>query len=137
MKTHPDEPHYVDNDEQGIPVEEEDLSWKSMSGIDNAWIIERAQKICRRYVHPFHSQSEKNKWLKIDRQYTKGLISKEWLENCYNWAWESNRTTLRITMPKLASLILNKARMTDFHGKMEAEKGLPTKTDRDLAQDGF
>ena len=132
-----EEPHYGPLDRDGTPVEEEDLSWQTLSGIDNVWIIERAQKVCRRYKHPFHGQPEKNKWLKIDRQYSKGMISKEWLENCYTWAWEQNRTTLRITMPKLASLMLNKARMTDFHGKMEQEKGLPTKSERNLAEDGF
>lgn len=132
-----DEPYYGELDSDGNPVDEQDESWRTLAGIDNVWIIERAQKVCRRYVHPFHGKPEKNKWLKIDRQFTKGLISKEWIEDCYNWAWNKNRVTLRITMPKLASAILNKARMTDFHAKMNTEKGLATKSDKDLAQDGF
>jgi hypothetical protein len=132
-----DEPRYVDNDSDGVPVEEEDLSWQTLSGIERTDIIERAKKVCRRYKHPFHSQAEKNKWLKIDKQVVKGTISDEWLEFCFHWAWEKNSTTLRITMPKLASLILNKARMTDFHATMNEERGMPTIGMEDLAQNGF
>jgi hypothetical protein len=132
-----DEPRYVENDSDGVPIEEEDLSWQTTSGIDNLAIIERAQKICRRPRNPFHSKAEKNKYLKIDKQYSKGMISDAWLENCYDWAWKKNGTTLAITMPKLASLILNKARMTDFNARLDEDMGVPSQDDRDLADEGF
>jgi hypothetical protein len=127
-----EEPRYVDD-----PFEEEDASWQTTSGIDNLDIIEGAQKICRRHVHPFHSKAEKNKWLKIDRQVTKGIIGKPWIDNCFEWAKGKNSDRLIITMPKLASLILNKARMTDWNASQAEEHGIAVEDERDLADEGF
>jgi hypothetical protein len=126
-----DEPYYTDD-----PFDEEpDLS---TSGIENLWIIEKAQKICRRPSHPFHSPKEKRKWIKIDGQYSRGVIGELWLEHCLSWAEYKNKERLIIIMPALANYILNKARMTDWNATRKTEEEWePTTEERDLADDGF
>ena len=126
-----DEPYYVDD-----PFEDSgpDLS---TSGIIHIHLLEEAQRVCRRPTHPFHSQKEKNRWLKIDKQVEKGTISQAWVDNCLEWAREKNKERHAIVMSSLISLILNKPRMTDFHARMDDDMGIATEDDRDLAQDGF
>lgn len=126
-----DEPYYVDDPFEG------DAPDLSTSGIEHIDIIDTAKKVCRRPVNPFHSMAEKRKWLKIDKQIGKGMIGQPWIDNCIEWAKEKNKERLIIMMPALASLILNKARMTDFNANLSEEQGLPTKTEGDLADDGF
>jgi hypothetical protein len=126
-----EEPRYVD-DPFG-----DDAPDLSTSGIEHLHIVEKAQKICRRPVNPFHSPAEKNKWKKIDKQYDKGMISMEWIEHMFGWAKEKNRKRTVIIMSALASAILNKARMTDFNTGQAEEMGLAIKDERDLAEDGF
>jgi hypothetical protein len=127
-----DEWRYVDD-----PFEDDgpDLS---TSGIENLWIIEKAQDICRRPSHPFHSPKEKRKWAKIDKQHTKGMIGKPWIEHCLGWAKYKNKKRTVIIMPALANYILNKARMTDWNATQKAEEEWePTSEEGDLADDGF
>jgi hypothetical protein len=126
-----DEPYYVND-----PFEDQKQDLTD-SGIVHIEILKEAQKICNRRVHPFHSPKEKNRWLKIDKQYDKGIISKEWIENCFEWTREKNKERHAIVMGSLITLILNKARMTDFHSRMNEERGLPGKGTEDLSQDGF
>lgn len=126
-----DEPRYVDD-----PFED-DAPDLSTNGIENLAIIQVAQKICRRPSKPFHSMAEKRKWLKIDKQHSKGMISMAWIANCCEWARETNKERLIILMPALASLILNKARMTDWQQKYAEDAGEATDDDKDLAEDGF
>jgi hypothetical protein len=126
-----DEPHYVDD-----PFEDQKQDLTD-SGVVHIELLKEAQRICRRPSHPFHSMKEKNRWLKIDKQYDKGMISKEWIDFCFEWAREKNKERHAIVMSSLITLILNKARMTDFHSKMSEEKGLPGIVTEDLSQNGF
>jgi hypothetical protein len=131
IKAVTDEPYYVDD-----PFEDQKVDL-SDSGVIHIEILKEAQKVCRRPVNPFQSPKEKNRWLKIDKQYDKGIISKAWIDNCFDWAREKNKERHAIVMGALISTILNKARMTDFHAKMEEDRGLPTISKHDPAQDGF
>ena len=102
-----EEPRYVDD-----PFEEEDLGFRNLTGIENLHLVESAQKVCGRKY--FRSPSEKRKWLKIDGQVTRGVISTKWVENCIEWARAKNKGRIIITLPKLTSLVQNRARMTDW-----------------------
>jgi hypothetical protein len=126
-----DEPYYVDDPFEG------DAPDLSTSGIENLEIIKEAQRICRRYVNPFHSMAEKRKWMKIDKQYGKGMISMAWIQHMFDWAKEKNQERTIIIMSALASAILNKARMTDFNTGQAEELGIAVDDKRNLAEDGF
>ncbi len=98
---------YVDD-----PFEEEDLGFRTMTGIENLHLVESALRICGRKY--FRSPSEKRKWLKIDGQVTRGVIPTGWVKNCMEWARNKNKGRIIITLPKLTSLVQNRARMTDW-----------------------
>jgi len=126
-----DEPYYVDDPFEG------DAPDLSTNGIEHLEIVEEAQKICRRPANPFHSPAEKRKWIKIDKQYSKGMIGMPWIQHMFEWAKEKNKERLIIIMSSLATAILNKARMTDWNLGQAEEMGMATEDERDLADDGF
>jgi len=108
-------------DDDGNPIDEGAKKDLTTSGIVNLHVVEKAMRICRRTVHPFHDVADKNKWLRIDKQISKGTIPMPWVENCFEWAREMNKERLIIMMPSLASLIINKARMTDWLGRQDKD----------------
>ena len=116
-----EEVHNVDIDEDGNLIDNDNQPDLTTSGIANLHLVEKAMKICRRTVHPFHSPGEKNKWLRIDKQISKGTIPVPWVEYCFKWARERNKERLIIVMPSLASFIINKARMTDWQGRQDKD----------------
>ena len=113
------EPYYVPAGDEFGDSDGPDLS---TSGIENLWIVEEAQEICRRPEHPFKSPAEKRKWKQIDKKYTKGIIKDPWLKHCFAWARGKNKQRLIIVMPALASYILNMAGMTDWNAEHVKEE---------------
>lgn len=101
------EPRYVDD-----PFEDEDLSYRSLSGIENERMVGKAFGITGRKY--FRSPKEKRRWLLIDAQMAKATMPVTWVENCFDWARGKNKHRIIITLPRLINLILNKARMTDW-----------------------
>lgn len=112
-----DEVYYGDLDSDGNPIDDEKLGYLTTDGIVNLRMVEKAQKVCRRPSHPFHSNKDKRKWMRIDTQFTAGKIPRRWIDFCFEWVSEKNKIRTIITMDKLANLILNKARMTDYLSK--------------------
>lgn len=104
------EPVYVNDGEE---FDTEDTSWRYIDDFINHDIIERAFRICgnRKY---FKSPKEGKLWRRIDSQIAKGMIKKEWVDFCVNWAKERNVTICAIKIEALGHLIMNKARMQDW-----------------------
>ena len=122
----------------GSEFDDDDTRWAtSLADFDNEDVIKEAQRICGRTVNIFRKKPERTKWMRIDKKITKGIISQEWIDNRFEIARELNQDRLKITMDKLAVMILNLAAMTDFHSRMAEDRGLATDATRDLAEDGF
>jgi hypothetical protein len=126
-----DQPRYVDD-----PFEDEGPD-VSTSGIENIEVLEKAQRVCRRWANPFHKTAEKRKWLTIDKKITKGKIGEPWLEHCFTWAKGKNQERLVIKLPALASYINNTVAMSDWLQGQAKEQGVATQDERDLSQEGF
>jgi hypothetical protein len=76
-------------------------------------MIEKVFRICgnRRY---FKSPKEGRQWRKIDGQVSRGVIRREWVDNCIKWAEDKNSMRCAIKVDALGSLIMNRARMQDW-----------------------